>query len=174
MNPDTQEEWHVEKCKHLTTPLATCLEQHEDFYDNLKIYNDEEVIAEEDLQTAWTKVIHEVESNSERQGFPSTLVPQLQVRPSTGTGMAAFLLQQHKSQPLVLAYVKDDDTGELLAAGSRDDLWDWQDEYGVLRMALAPTTRSVTAYALYQGDQVLYEHTELVPPRSPTKDSDKD
>ena len=171
VDPETKEEWHLSKCSHLATPLAQCLKKHEHFYENLSIINDDEHEMEEDLKEAWQNVIHEVEEK-DRQNFPSEISPELQVKPMTGSGMAAFVYEYNERR-LILAYVKDDDTGELLAAGALEDLWEWQDKYGVLRLSLPEKTRSITAHALYEADtpeaEVLYVRTEEVPPRTPTR-----
>jgi hypothetical protein len=131
VDPETKEEWHLSKCSHLATPLAQCLKKHEHFYENLSIINDDEHEMEEDLKEAWQNVIHEVEEK-DRQNFPSEISPELQVKPMTGSGMAAFVYE-YSERGLILAHVKDDDTGELFAAGALEDLWEWQDKYGVLR-----------------------------------------
>lgn len=161
IDPSTQEEEHLDKCSHLAEPLAKCLEIHQEFYDNLNIYDDAE--EETTLMTEWTGVVTEVEETSTTQEFPPVLMPDLQIRPSNRTGMAAFCYNSGKNGnvPLILAYVKDTDSGKLLAAGSREDLWEWQDKYGVLRLSIPSTTLSITAYALY--DNVLYSTTLLVP-----------
>jgi hypothetical protein len=176
IDPETKQEWHLTKCSHLATPLAQCLQKHESYYENLDIYNEDDDENEnddmKDLKEAWQNVIKEVEQK-DRQSFPPEIVPELQVRPTTNTGMAAFVYQ-YKEKTLILAYVKDNDTGELLAAGSLEDLWEWEENgYGVLRLALPETTRSVTAYALYQADtpeeEILYVKPQRVPPRTPTR-----
>ena len=171
VNPETKEEWHLSKCSHLATVLAQCLEKYEEFYEKLSINNDTEHEMEADWKEAWQNVIKEVEEK-DRQNFPSEISPDLQVKPMTGSGMAAFVYEYNERR-LILAYVKDDDTGELLAAGSLEDLWEWQDKFGVLRLILPEKTRSVTAHALYEADtpeaEVLYVRTELVPPRTPTR-----
>jgi hypothetical protein len=176
IDPETKQAWHLSRCSHLATPLAHCLQKHESYYENLDIYKDEDEREDtEDLKEAWRNVIKEVETK-ERQSFPPEIVPELQVRPTTGTGMAAFVYE-YKEKALILVYVKDDDTGELLAAGSPEDLWEWENGYGVLRLALPEVTRSITAHALYQADapeeEVLYVNTQLVPPRSTVLQRDK-
>jgi hypothetical protein len=175
IDPKTKQDWHLTRCSHLATPLAHCLQKHESYYENLDIYkddDDENHENAEDLKEAWQNVIKEVEMKG-RQSFPREIVPELQVRPTTNTGMAAFVYE-YNEKTLILVYVKDDDTGELLAAGSPEDLWEWKNGYGVLRLALPETTRSITAHALYQADtpeeEILYVETQLVPPRStPTR-----
>jgi hypothetical protein len=53
--------------------------------------------------------------------------------------MAAFVYE-YKEKSLILVYVKDDDTGKLLAAGSPEDLWEWENGCSVLRLALPEVT----------------------------------
>jgi len=164
VHPTTKEELHLSKCSHLATPLGECLETHKDFYDNLNVYNDEE--EEEELHKEWTSVVREVEKSAKDSvyEFPDSLTPELQIRPSNNTGMAAFVFNHgENSKPLTLCYVKDAHSGELLAAGSLQDLWEWQDKYGVLKLRIPPTTQAITACALY--DDALYSMTQRVPPK---------
>lgn len=171
VDPKTQEELHLSKCSHLAAPLGECLETNKYFYDNLNIYD--EVQEEEALLTEWTSVVREVEeqqqSDKEPLDFPPSLAPDLQIRPSTNTGMAAFVYRDTENKKvLTLAYVKDAETGQLLAAGSLQDLWEWQDKYGVLRLLIPPRTTTIVACALY--DDVLYSKTQRVPPKQESKE----
>lgn len=163
MNPETNQERHLEKCSHLAAPLAECLEKHQDFYDNLNnIYNDDE--EEEELMQEWMNVVKEVEESTCAQEFSPKLMPELQIRPSKSsqTGMAVFDVENNVTgKPLTLVYVKDTNTGELLAAGALEDLFEYKQQYGALRLHIPPTITSITAYALY--DDVLYCTTRLVP-----------
>lgn len=162
-NPDNPDEaWHLSKCQHLAMPLGACLEKHEAYYDELDIYaeDDEE---EEQLMEAWNKVIsEEVEATRTPVPFPSP--PQLEVKLSNNTGMASFEYEL-SGLKIVMTYVRDDNSGELLAAGSMDDLWRYKGK-GILRLAIPPSCTSVTAYALYideHDNDILYQHTQRVP-----------
>lgn len=167
MDSNTNEELHLSKCRHLALPMAECLDKHQEYYDSLDVYSDE--YEERVLLQEWTKVVKQVEethSSDTVLEFPPSLTPELQIRPSTNTGMAAFVYNHDdddNSRTLTLAYVKDAGSGELLAAGSLEDLWEWQDKYGVLRLNIPPKTTAITAYALY--DDVLYSTMKQVPPK---------
>jgi len=181
-DPTTKEDHHISKCHHLAMPLAKCLEKHQAFYDQLDSMeigteddsdSDGDDSADElELQQAWENVIKELEEeHSKSMAFPSDIQPDLQLRVETNTGMAVFALCREKydeDRPILCAYVKDQD-GRLLAAGSREDLWDWQDGWGILRLAIRQESESVTAYAFYSRPDSnamdYYAHTLKLPPR---------
>mmetsp|Transcript_1690 Transcript_1690/g.2408 ORF Transcript_1690/g.2408 Transcript_1690/m.2408 type:complete len:364 (-) Transcript_1690:51-1142(-) len=181
-DPTTKEDYHISKCHHLAMPLAKCLEKHQAFYDQLdaiEIENqhdggddDDDSMDELELQQAWENVIEELEEEHPKSmAFPSDIQPDLQLRVETNTGMAVFALCREKNEedrPILCAYVKDQD-GRLLAAGSREDLWDWRDGWGILRLAIRQETELVTAYAFYSGPgsnaMDYYAHTLKLPPR---------
>jgi hypothetical protein len=160
-NPDhPNEAWHLSKCQHLAMPLGACLEKHESYYDELDIYADDD--DEDQLMDAWNKVISDVEATCSTVPFPSA--PELQIKLSNNTGMASFEYG-FSGQKIVMTYVRDDNSGELLAAGSRDDLWSYKGK-GILRLAIPPSCTSVTAYALYvdeHDNDILYQHSQRVP-----------
>jgi hypothetical protein len=153
---------HLTKCLHLARPLAACLEEHQDFYEKLDIYAEMDVEDEQDLLSAWTKVIREIQESYKAMTFPKP-GPLLEMRPKTNTGMAAFDYYIGRAK-IVMAYVEDTDTKELLAAGSADDLWD-HDGRGILRLSLPPNCKSVTAYVLYSTEDdkdILYRHEKRI------------
>ena len=161
-NPDNpQEDLHISKCRHLAIPLGSCLEKHESYYDELDV-DAVDNAEEEQLMDAWNKVIVEVEESRKPTPFPSP--PELEIRLSNNTGMASFEYGI-SGKRIVMTYVRDDDTGMLLAAGSMDDLWDYKGK-GILRLSVPPSCSSVTAYALYideDDNDILYHHCQKVP-----------
>lgn len=161
-NPDNPEEsWHLSKCQHLAIPLGTCLRKHEAYYDELDVYTiDEE--EEQQLMDAWNKVITEVEATRKPIPFPTP--PELEIRLANNTGMASFEYG-FSGKKIVMTYVRDDDSGELLAAGAMDDLWDYKGK-GILQLAIPSSCSSVTAYALYideDDNDILCHHSQKVP-----------
>jgi len=144
-------------CQSLAEPLTECLQKEAKYYASLDIYTDEENDDDiEDLRQAWITVIQEVEEcHQTTKDFPSP--PIMDIRPQDRTGMAGFdyKLPENK-MTIVLAYIRDNDTGELLAAGSIEDLWEYNvstnNKKGILRLSFGPECKSVTAYALYQSD----------------------
>eukprot|EP00546_Thalassionema_frauenfeldii_P019471 CAMPEP_0178894618 /NCGR_PEP_ID=MMETSP0786-20121207/118_1 /TAXON_ID=186022 /ORGANISM="Thalassionema frauenfeldii, Strain CCMP 1798" /LENGTH=130 /DNA_ID=CAMNT_0020564731 /DNA_START=444 /DNA_END=836 /DNA_ORIENTATION=+ len=118
---------------------------------------------EGDLREAWEKVIQEVENSRTSFAFPSQ-PPLLEIKPQNRAGMAAFDYtlsnKNNERKVIVLAYVRDSQTRELIAAGSMDDLWEY-DGKGILRLSFGPECRSVTAYALYQ-DEVDRENNDIL------------
>jgi hypothetical protein len=157
------EDFYLTKCESLFEPFVKCLELNKDFYEALDIHEEDDDIDEEDLFGAWSKVILDVEACHQAVAFPETS-QELQIRLKNNTGMASFSYTLSGSR-IVMCYVKDDDTGELLAAGSSDDLWE-HDGKGILRLSFGPTCRSVTTYALYSDDldnDVLYEFSQRLP-----------
>jgi len=165
---DRKTECHIIKCRSLAEPLAKCLEKEAEYYESLDIHAKDDQIIEEDLREPWEKVIQELEDSWTAVAFPSQR-PFLEIRPQSRTGMAGFHYtlanKNSKSKKvIVLAYVRDTHTGELLAAGSMEDLWEY-DGKGILRLSFEPECRCVTAYALYQGEDdsdnsdFLYKYT---------------
>jgi hypothetical protein len=171
----TQQELHLIHCRDLGDAMAKCLHQHESYYASLTLVDDDEESSDADndesdedlLQEAWTKVVREVESSKPKMAFPDddSISPRAEFRPSTKTGMIAFSYEC-KGRPLVMAYVKDDATGSVLAAGSYSDLWQMKDR-GALRLGLPPSTTSITIHALYETEkeveEVIFTRTERVP-----------
>ena len=129
--------------------------------DELDIYAEDQE-EEAQLMEAWNEVISEVEATQTPVPFPSP--PDLQIKLSNNTGMASFDYE-FSGQKIVLTYVRDDNSGELLAAGSMDDLWRYKGK-GILRLAIPLSCTSVTAYALYideYDNDILYQHSQRVP-----------
>lgn len=157
------EEIYLSKCETIFEPFVKCLEQNKDFYEELDMFEEDEA-SEEDLFEAWNKVISEVETTRTAIDFPNSL-PEVQIRLRNNTGMVTFSYKLPDGQRVVMCYVKDDDTGEVLAAGSSDDLWPHEGK-GILRLSFGPKCRAVTTYALYSDENdsdTLYRFTQLMP-----------
>lgn len=174
----TGEELHLTKCADLAQTLADCLARHAEEYAGPIDYDDDDGTAATDdsgessgvatqtmdLADAWRGLIVNIESSERATAlFPSSIRPELEVRPSSGWGVASFAPVDQRDEPLIMSYLKDQN-GAVLAAGSGDDL---VDTGGFLRFALDDDTKSVTACALYGGedDDPLYERTARLPPR---------
>jgi hypothetical protein len=161
-NPDNPEEdWHLSKCMHLAKPLGACLEEHQAHYAEMDVYAEDDD-DEQELMDAWSKVISEVEVS--REAVPFLSPPNVQIKLANRTGMASFEYSL-ANKNIILAYVKDDETGELLAAGSSDDLWDYKGK-GILRLSFGASCKSVTVFALYSDEHdndILYKLSQRIP-----------
>lgn len=162
---ERKEENHIKKCHHLAVPLARCFEEHQAYYDeidpNAIDHLDEEEEADEmELKLAWCKVIDTLEDDMKKSNnnnsmvvlsFPKDMQPDLQLRLPTNTGMVAFSLAHldGEERPLICAYVKDQE-GQILAAGSREDLWDWREGWGILQLAVLKVRGGGGALVLFQ------------------------
>jgi hypothetical protein len=152
-----------DKCAEIAEPLSECLKKHEDFYDKISVHDDDEPNG---LQDEWAKVVEQVDSSNTSQSFPSHLKPTLEYRPQTGVGIAGFVWECSTDRPLIMACVKDTKTGNLLAAGSMDDLFDYEGR-GILKLVIPSSTKAVIVSALYDGgddeDDLWFTHHVLVP-----------
>jgi len=142
-------------CQSLAEPLAECLQKERKYYESLDIYTEEDEKDIENLKKSWIDVIKEVEvCHPTTKAF--TTAPIMEMRPQNRTGMAGFDYTIEEEMKIVLAYVRDNDTGEIVAAGSAEDLWEYNNDddgnkKGILRLSFGPECKSVTAYALYQS-----------------------
>ena len=168
-NETTAEDLHLTKCAELAENLAMCLGRHAEEYSGPIEYDDDEVndkddsvgsgdIPIKDLADAWLEFIADLECSSStnpRKPYPAGISPELEVRPSSGWGVGAFAPTDGRDEPLVLAYLKDQ-SGSVLAAGSGQDL---KESGGYLRFQLDKEVESITAYAIYGGeeDDPIYE-----------------
>ena len=176
----TGEELHLTKCSALAEKLAECLGEHAEEYSGPLEYDDDDdddgangtdgddqssaTIPIKDLADAWLELIAGLESSSStnsREPFPAEFSPELEVRPSSGWGVGAFAPTDDRDEPLILAYLKDQ-TGTVLAAGSGEDL---NESGGFLRFQLQKSTETVTACAIYGGqeDDPIYERSAMIP-----------
>ena len=142
------------------------------------------------LAEAWSEVVAELEAEMEagtgtgtgtgtiprrrerrrraQVPFPPTRHPEMEVRPESGWGVVSFAPTDDRGEPLVLAYLSDQN-GRLLAAGSGADL---EEAGGFLRFALDGKggTECVLASALYggaEGDPVCVRAARLPPGPKP-------
>lgn len=141
------------ECDHLMIPLDQCLKEHEEFYDKISLYTDDNDITEDSISD-WKGFILDLEkaasttsassSSSEvkpqLQLFPNSIEPEMQLRPKQNMGAAMFHKTDGQDRILLLAYVKDQD-GHLLGAGSVEDLFDFQGQY-VLRFRVSSSSGS--------------------------------
>ena len=172
----TGEELHLTKCSALAEKLAECLGEHAKEYSGPLEYDDDgangnggddqssATIPIKDLADAWLELIADLESSSStnsREPFPAEFSPELEVRPSSGWGVGAFAPTDDRDEPLILAYLKDQ-TGTVLAAGSGEDL---NESRGFLRFQIQENTETVTACAIYGGqeDDPIYERSARIP-----------
>jgi hypothetical protein len=173
----TGEDLHLTQCSELAEKLAKCLGEHAEEYSGPLNYDGDDVddkevgdrsgdISIKDLADAWYELIGDLESPSStisKKPFPSDIAPELEVRPSSGWGVGAFAPTDGRGEPLVLAYLRDQ-SGVVLAAGSGEDLGE---SGGLLRFHLHKNTDSVSAYAIYGGEEgdPIYKRTVRIPPK---------
>ena len=157
------------KCDSLVAPLDECLKQHQDHYDKISIYDDDD---DQEAIAKWRDFILEIEQEDgiRFKAFMGNHEPEMQLRPKTNMGAAMFL-PKIADEVLLLAYIKDQD-GNLLGAGSVEDLFPFQDQY-VLRFGTSSQCKDITVHALYgyqddsngsHDDVTIYTKTERVPP----------
>ena len=95
------------------------------------------------------------------------MTPETEIRSDTRTGVAVFA-PERQGRKLLVAYLADDRTGELLGAGSHQDFDNDSDEgtKPMLRFKLAETTQAVRVRAVYgdEDDAPLYTVTKRLPP----------
>jgi hypothetical protein len=80
-------------------------------------------------------------------------------------GIAGFAWEYSLDRPLIMACVKDTNTGNLLAAGSMEDLFEYEGR-GILKLVIPYSTKAVVVSALYDGgdeDDLWFTHHVLVP-----------
>ena len=161
---DTEED--ERKCDSLVVPLDECLKQHQDHYDKISIYDDDN---DQETIDKWRDFIVEIELEDgiQSEPFEGNHVPEMQLRPVSNMGAAMFL-PKIADKVLLLAYIKDQD-GNLLGAGSVENLLPFQDQY-VLRFSVSDECKDITAHAVYGYEEgshdnvTIYTKTERVPP----------
>ena len=153
------------KCDPLVVPLDKCLKDNKELYDKISLYDDDN---DEDAVEKWREFIQQVEGEDgiKYKPFEEKLQPEMQLRPKSQMGAAMFH-PKVDDQVLLLAYVKEQD-GNLLGAGSVEDLFEFQDQY-VLRFSVTGECRDISAHGLYgyeddRDDVVIYRKTERIPP----------
>ena len=100
----------------------------------------------QERRVAWKDVVREIEEDRSVviRHFPPDVTPETEIRSDTRTGVAVFA-PERQGRKLLVAYLADDRTGELLGAGSHQDFDNNSDEgtKPMLRFKLAETTQAV-------------------------------
>jgi hypothetical protein len=189
---DGKEENDQSDCDYLLAPLDQCLKSHQAYYDKISLYNDDDNGESgdngkhKDLLSTWKLFIEDLEYTQKTgnikirfKAFRKDNAPDMQLRPEQNMGAAMFRPNDGDGRILLLAYVKDDN-GNLLGAGSVEDLFEFQSKL-VLRFRVTSDCRNITAHGLYQNDDdsnhdgsetarendfIIYRKTERIPPPS--------
>eukprot|EP00571_Detonula_confervacea_P004801 CAMPEP_0172317570 /NCGR_PEP_ID=MMETSP1058-20130122/32021_1 /TAXON_ID=83371 /ORGANISM="Detonula confervacea, Strain CCMP 353" /LENGTH=263 /DNA_ID=CAMNT_0013032161 /DNA_START=244 /DNA_END=1035 /DNA_ORIENTATION=- len=163
---------HLSKCTDLAENLAECLDENTEYYtDNDNNNQDQDAnTAEKDreLKDAWREFVNDMEDGiaSGKYNvlpFPGKINPKIEVRLATETG-AAFFVPEKDGQPIVAAYILDDN-GNVIAAGSRDDM-DMEGLGCVLQFKVLHDMKSATGRAIYDNendDVAIFSRTMLLP-----------
>mmetsp|Transcript_3926 Transcript_3926/g.5996 ORF Transcript_3926/g.5996 Transcript_3926/m.5996 type:complete len:346 (+) Transcript_3926:285-1322(+) len=149
-------------CDSLVAPLDKCLKEHQEYYDKISIYDDDNDNDQQAIDK-WKDFILAIEQDDGIQFEPCSQSQhppemEMQLRPKSNMGAAMFHPEmrnghghgdqgQGQGRVLLLAYIKDQN-GALLGAGSVEDLFPFQDQY-VLRFGVTDTCKDITAHALY-------------------------
>lgn len=179
---DRGEPLHLNKCSDLAEKLAACLDINVAFYS--KNADSDDDVDEDDysaassgdaLKNAWKEFINEIEDGIKSGKhtllpFPRNIKPKMELRLSTLTG-AAFFVPENDGRPILAAYILDD-SSNIIAAASREDLY-MNDQLGcVIQFKVVEGMKSLTCRAIYdtshENDIVIYTRTMLVPPGAST------
>lgn len=167
---------HLSKCTEFAIKLSKCLDDHADFYiaydDKHKHDKDE---GEETLRDAWSQFVSDTEEQISSHvyklmEFPKNISPIIQVRLETKTGAAYFKPETGDGRSIIAAYIIDD-SGNVMAAGAKDDM-DMGNQLGcVLIFELPDGIKSATCRAIYDDDDVvtIFSKNALVPVAIQTK-----
>ena len=155
-----------QKCDEFVKEFKICLEQHNDFYEKIDAYGESKDNEDGSIEK-WKSFIDDLEQDASFRMFDEEdkdYQPDMQVRMKSKMGAVMFHPNMNEDI-LLLVYVKDQN-GNILGAGSVDELFYWNeedddDENGqggnegkfILRFRVAVDTSSVTAYALYGKDE---------------------
>ncbi|KAL7483908.1 hypothetical protein ACHAW6_009547 [Cyclotella cf. meneghiniana] len=157
------------KCSEFAEELAKCLEENSEYYEKDETEG-EDAHEINELKAAWREFCSEMEDQISTgiyklQAFPANMNPTIQVRSESQTGAAYFKPRMNDGSSIVAAYIFDDN-GELLAAGSKDDM-DIGSQFGcVLMFDLSASMKSATFRAIYQNETdsvTVFSKTLLVP-----------
>lgn len=170
-DPKTNDELHLTKCSELAGKLARCLEKHEDYYEKVDVdqkENEEQSSAE--LKQAWERLIQEDIKDVPRDQFPAFHTPGIELRPSDRLGIVSFEMTDIDDLSLLLVYVQDATSGELLCAATPADLWKLTEKgrpMGILQCHVPYYTSQLTACAMYEDQhdpfhQIIYTYTANV------------
>jgi len=201
-DPKTGKDLHLDHCAKYASSLASCLEKNESFYENLKFEQMAQETAKvdpkehEELQQAWERLIQEDLQDIPRVDFSKhdPGKPIMEIRPLDRTGVIMVPINRidksNKSQgtdsTLLLVFVQDSTTHQLLSAGSLEDVFRYtpsaenereKGELGVLQFIIPETTTEIVASVLYEptqppstangsrDDHVILTHRARVPTR---------
>jgi hypothetical protein len=160
---------HLSKCSEFAEKLAKCLEEHSDYYEKDETTG-EDAHEINQVKDAWREFVREMEDQISTgiyklQAFPPNMNPTIQVRFESQTGAAYFKPRMNNQSSIVAAYIFDDN-GEVLAAGSKDDM-DIGSQFGcVLMFDLSARMKSATFRAIYEKETdsvTVFSKTCLVP-----------
>lgn len=170
---------HLEKCQQYAAPLAKCLQDHENFYeDNTSIYRQDENENENNKENsekekAWKSIIEQTElkhhvtgpsTMSKVKKFPNSdkmVIPEMQVHFKSRQGVAIFLSYKQndpEGNELMESHIYDKDGRELLFVYMKDQNGNtlgaasFEDIYehdGMMRFKILNDTEKVTLYAVY-------------------------
>jgi hypothetical protein len=181
---------HLIYCADHAQELADCLNKHQDqdYYDRLddndndssdsdNSDNDEYVQSSTDLKAEWERLIREEFKEVPRVPFPAYHTPQFELRPKDRVGVVSFEMsdiddtEHEKTMALLLVFVQDATSGELLAAAMPSELWHFSEasrRLGTLQCHVPVNTSQLKACALYEDEddpahQVIYTYTANVP-----------
>lgn len=157
-------------CDDLILKLDKCLKENEKYYEDVDVYDDEEVVRNE---SRWKSFITELESDNDvkLKDFPSESEPEMQYRLKDKMGIIMFYptyAKEGSKHILVLGYVKDQN-GTILAGASSDELVEYEGMY-MLRFRADKESRDIKACAVYMeadndeiDDVIIYERIERIP-----------
>ena len=162
---------HLKTCSEFAVKLSKCLDEHSEYYTKYdEEHKDDNSNENDELKAAWSEFVKdtEVQINShvyKLKDFPAIIAPTIQVRLQSKTGAAFFKPQMDNDSSLVVAYIIDD-CGNVLAAGSREDM-DMGSQHGCVLLFDMPTgIKSAICRAIYEEgtDTVtVFSKTMLVP-----------
>lgn len=166
-----------QNCDEYAKRLKECLDRHNQYYDTIDSYGETQDAKDDENIQKWRLFVDELEQDGKMITFEDgTHPPEMQIRLKSKMGAAMFHPNiSTTGDILLLVYVKDQH-GELLGAGSVDELFYWNefnnedknhhtsllkedDENGklILRFRVDDKTTHVNLYALYGPE---HEHCE--------------
>ena len=165
---------HLTSCAEFAEKLAACLVSNTEYYEKYDAQNNEgheknQRDNTEELKGAWKEFVHEMENGIKTHKysttpFPKNNQPKMEVRLSSRMGAAFFASEMECGSTLIAAYILDQD-GNVLAAGSREDM-DMESLGCVLQFDVPAGLNSASGRAIYDtGDDpvIIYSKTMMVP-----------
>ncbi|KAL7540006.1 hypothetical protein ACHAXR_010350 [Thalassiosira sp. AJA248-18] len=165
---------HLSNCSDFAEKLAVCLDTNDEYYskndDNNKQKHDanNDTETDQELKDAWKDFVHSMEAGIASGEYnilpyPENINPKMEVRLANRTG-AAFFVPEKDGQPLIAAYILDNN-GSVIAAGSKDDM-DMGSLGCVLQFKVADGMKSATSRAIYDNEKDdidIFSRTMLLP-----------